>query len=128
MKKILIIDDEEDFCFFVKTNLELSGEFQVITATTWQKGMSAVHKERPNAILLDIMMPELNGMEVLKKLKEDRKTRSIPVIVLSAKGDDESRKRAVALHCEDYIVKPVEMKVLESTLKKILSQPAKEKK
>ncbi len=121
-KNILIIDDEKDFCYFVKKNLELFAGYNVVTATLGTKGIRAALKEKPNLILLDIMMPGIDGFEVLEKLKKNKKTLHIPVIMLTSKSEDESKMKAVGLYCDDYIVKPVEFEVLISKIDKVLSR------
>lgn len=120
-KKILIIDDEEDFCYFVKKNLEAISNFEIITATRGKKGIQLARKKKPDLILLDIMMPGIDGLEVLKRLKKSEKTQNIPVIMLTAKDEDESKVRALGSFCDDYIVKPVENVVLKGKIHKVLS-------
>jgi len=120
-RKIFVIDDEEDFAYFVKANLELVSNYEVIIFTKGKKGIKAAAKERPALILLDIMMPGMDGFEVLKRLKKNEKTMKIPVIMLTAKNEDESKIEAAGLYCEDYIVKPVEIRALSSKIHKILS-------
>ena len=120
-KKILIIDDEEDFCYFVKKNLEAISDYEIITATRGRKGIQLARKKKPDLILLDIMMPGIDGLEVLKRLKKSEKTQNIPVIMLTAKDEDESKIRALGSFCDDYIVKPVENVVLKGKIHKVLS-------
>jgi DNA-binding response OmpR family regulator len=120
-KKILIIDDEEDFAYFIKANLELISNYEVIVCTKGKKGLKAVARQKPDLVLLDILMPGMDGFEVLKRLKKSEKTMKIPVIMLTAKNEDESKIEAAGLFCEDYIVKPVEIRVLNSKIHKILS-------
>ncbi len=120
-KKILIIDDEEDFCFFVKKNLEAISNYEIIVANKGKKGIQIARKEKPDLILLDIMMPGIDGFEVLKRLKANEETQSIPVIMLTAKDEDESKIKASGLYCEDYLVKPVEKLVLRAKIQKVLS-------
>ncbi|MFH0827526.1 MAG: response regulator, partial [Candidatus Omnitrophota bacterium] len=74
-KKILLIDDEEDFCFFVKKNLENTGEFEVITAPEGKIGIDLAREEKPDAILLDIVMPKMDGTDVAEILVNDPKTK-----------------------------------------------------
>jgi len=121
MEKILIVDDEEDFCYFVKKNLEAISNYEIITATKGKKGIQIARKEKPDLILLDIMMPGIDGFEVLKRLKGNEKTQNIPVIMLTAKDEDESKIKAIGSYCEDYIVKPVENIVLKAKIHKVLS-------
>ncbi len=121
-KKILIIDDEEDLCFFVRANLELLGNFKVLIANGGKKGIWAANLHKPDLTLLDIMMPGIDGFEVLKRLKEGTKTVSIPVIMLTARSDEESRIKASGLYNEDYIVKPFEIGVLKSKVENTLAR------
>jgi len=121
-KKILIIDDEEDLSFFVKANLELAGEYEVIVVTSGKAGIKAASQYKPDLILLDIMMPKIDGFEVLKKLKSSPTTFSIPVIMLTAKADEESRLRASKLYDEDYIIKPVQIDFLKTKIEEVLNR------
>ncbi len=122
MKKILVIDDEEDLTFFVKANLELSGDYEVFVATSGKEGIRAAIRSNPDIILLDIMMPRMDGFEVIRKLKKNRKTSGIPVIMLTAKGDEDSRMKSASLHSEGFIVKPVQVDFLRSSIEEILKE------
>lgn len=119
--RILVIDDEEDFCFFVKRNLERLG-YKVITATEGREGLKIAQRKRPDLILLDIMMPGIDGFKVLETLKEGKRTISIPVVMLTGKDDDDSKIKAASLYNEDYIVKPVEIEELRSRIEKVLAR------
>jgi DNA-binding response OmpR family regulator len=121
-KKILIIDDEKDFCFFVKENLEVGGHFKVIVATNGPDGVSAAMRARPHLILLDIMMPGMSGFDVLKDLKKRTETASIPVVMLTAVGTDEAKAKALGLYNEDYIVKPVSATDLKFKINEVLAR------
>jgi len=125
LKKILIIDDEEDFCLFFKRNLELVGNFKVIIATNGKKGILLARQHKPDVIILDLVMPRTSGLEILKRLKENKNTLSIPVIVLTVKDDDESRIKTLELFSEDYIVKPTTASVLGSRIESVLSRLGK---
>ncbi len=120
-KKILIIDDEKDFAYFAKANLELLSTYEVIVAHRGKKGIKTALKEQPDLILLDVMMPGIDGYEVLKRLKDSEKTCHIPVIMLTAKNEEESKLKASGLYADDYIVKPVETKELKARIHKLLS-------
>ena len=120
--KVLIIDDEEDLTFFIKANLELVGDYEVITATTGKEGIAIAASGDINIILLDIMMPKMDGFEVLDKLKKTNGVLSIPVIMLTAKGDIESKIKAAGLYNEDYIVKPVHIGMLKSKIEEALKR------
>lgn len=122
MKRILIIDDEKDFCYFVRQNLELSGDYEVRFATNGRAGLQIAGKFKPDLILLDVMMPGMNGLDVLKKLKENKSTLRIPVVFLTAKTDTETKQLASSLYNEAYIEKPVETLILREKIEKILSR------
>ncbi len=122
MRKVLIIDDEEDLTFFVKANLELSGQYKVVIATRGKEGIKIARRYKPDIILLDIMMPQMSGFEVLEQLKKNPATLSIPVIMLTAKGDDESKLKASGLYNEEYIIKPVKIDYLKNRIEEVLSR------
>ena len=121
MNTILIIDDEEDLVFFIKSALELHGRYRVLYSTDGKSGMEIARREKPKLILLDIMMPEKDGFEVLKELKKDGETMTIPVVMLTAKTDEHSMTEAFRSYAQDYIVKPVEMDVLAARIDYVLS-------
>ena len=83
-KKVLIIDDEEDFCFFVRENLINTGMFDVFVATNGRYGIKLARQEKPDIILLDLMMPDLTGEEVADELKDYAATAQIPIIFVTA--------------------------------------------
>ena len=120
MNEILIIDDEEDFGYFVKSNLQLNDEFHVSVATDGKTGLKMAEEVMPDLILLDVMMPKMDGLQVLKKLKGNKKTQKIPVIMLTAKNDEESIAEAIGSFSEQYIIKPIEMTTLENKVRTVL--------
>ncbi|MFO8053188.1 MAG: response regulator, partial [Candidatus Omnitrophota bacterium] len=105
-KKILVVDDEQDLTYFLKANLEIEEQYQVDVVNKAKDAFKTAVKHKPDLIILDIIMPQVDGIEVLKKLKESKETLSIPVIMLSAKTDDETKLKAAALYDEYYITKP----------------------
>lgn len=119
-KRILIIDDEEDLSFFVKANLELSGSYEVIIATSGSEGINIASSKKIDLILLDLVMPKMDGFEVLARIKKIQKALTIPVIILTAKGDIDSKVKASGLYSEDYIVKPVKIEILKNKIDKAL--------
>lgn len=119
-KKILIIDDEADFCKSVKMNLELGSEFEVEIALSGDEGIKLAKTKKPNLILLDIIMPKMDGFEVLKSLKKDKDTIAIPVVMLTAKTDDASKLRASMLYDEKYLSKTIESPQLKAEIEKVL--------
>jgi len=92
--KILIIDDEEDFSFFLSRNLERLHIYEIITANNGKVGLKKAKQYNPDLIFLDIMMPGIDGLEVLKILKADKKTASIPVIMLTGRAEEEFKAKA----------------------------------
>ncbi len=120
-KKILIIDDEKDFCYFIKLNLEMIKKFKVFVATNGKDGIKTAIRKKPDLILLDIMMPQIDGFEVLRSLKENIKTTAIPVVMLTALEQDETKAKASGLYSYDYFIKPIEMEALISGINGILS-------
>ena len=120
-EKILIIDDEKDFTYFIKENLQLISNYTVITAKRGRKGIRTALKENPDLILLDGMMPGLDGFEVLKRLRKNAKTYHIPVIMMTENSPDVSRNKETNVSADDYIVKPVETKTLRAKIHNILS-------
>lgn len=119
-KRILIIDDEDDFCYFIKANLELYKGYDVSIASNGKEGIRLAKKKAPDLILLDITMPVMDGYAVLRALKEEDKTKAIPVFMLSARTDYKSKVRSSELWGEDYITKPIEIEFLRSKIEKRL--------
>ena len=104
-KKILAVDDEPDVLNFLELVLARSG-YLALTAPNGTDGLIKAHVERPDLILLDIMMEEMDGWETLRLLKVDEKTRDIPVIILSARAEPKDKIRALQEGAVDYIIKP----------------------
>ncbi len=117
---ILIIDDEKDFCHFMRMNLESTNKYKIFVSTNARSGIKTAIRKKPDLVLLDIMMPNISGFEVLQKLKENINTTSIPVIMLTALSDDESRAQAMSLYSQEYLVKPIEVDTLISKIDSIL--------
>lgn len=121
-KKILLIDDEEDFCFFVKGNLENTGEFEVITTTRGKEGIELARSELPDLILLDIAMPGMYGDEVASILMSSNDTKEIPIVFLTAMVSEEEMKEDIPqkIGGRQFIAKPVTTEELVTAIKKIL--------
>ncbi len=118
---ILVIDDDSAICRMVQAGLERDGQYQVIFSTDPKKGISEARRQRPDLILLDITMPGMDGLEVLKRLKAKQETVGIPVLMLTAVGDEGAKQRARYLYNDDYLVKPVSLQVLRDRVAKTLS-------
>jgi len=106
-KNILVVDDEKDIVDLLSYNLSKEG-FAVITARNGKEALEKV-KQKPELIILDVMMPEMNGLQVIQELKKDKKTASIPVLLLTAKGSETDEIVGLEIGADDYIVKPVKI-------------------
>lgn len=118
-KKILVIDDEIDICRMVKAGLEVNG-FNVLTALSAQEGLEKAKGNKPDLIVLDLMMPGMDGFEACRRLKTDPKTSAIPIVVLTALDQEEAVKEAVSAGAEGYVVKPFEDETLLSTVRQFV--------
>ncbi len=119
-KRILLVDDEPDFVETVEFFLSGS-EYQVFVAKNGKEALEKVKTERPDLVLLDVMMPEMDGLETCKRLKNDPATNSIPIIMLTAKGRKEDVVDAIAAGSNSYIVKPFNLSDLIERIEKIFS-------
>jgi len=118
-EKILIIDDEQDLVKLVKEILELEN-FQVSSAYDGEEGLRKASSEIPDLILLDIKMPGINGFQVLERLKMDKTTSTIPVVMLTTSVLRRDRDKAFDLGAVDYVVKSLEGFELGERIRKIL--------
>jgi len=120
--KILLVEDDPMVVRMYQRKLELEG-FKVSLAFNGEEGLAALKKEKPDFILLDIMMPKMNGIEMLKMMKKDRETKDIPVVMLTNLGDKpEDVQKCKELGAEDYWVKAnVSLKEVVEKIKKILA-------
>jgi phosphate regulon transcriptional regulator PhoB len=129
MKKatILVIDDEKDLIELVRYNLEKDG-FDVIAATDGQSGLEVVKKHRPDLVVLDLMMPGMDGLQICKQLRSDPRMGRIPVIMLTAKATEADRIVGLELGADDYITKPFSPREVVARVKAVLrrSSPAAE--
>jgi len=120
-KKILIVDDEQDFVDLVKLRLE-TNNYQVITASDGKQALSIAAKEKPDLILLDILMPEIDGVKVCQKLKSDPLTAGMVIVMLTAKDRPLDIKLAKQAGADEYIIKPFDDKTLLFNIKQLLSR------
>lgn len=118
-KKILIADDEEDVKVVVQLFLESKG-YDIVTAYDGLDAMDRAREEKPDLIILDVMMPIIDGFEVCKKLKEDPDLKDIPVVMLSASSHAESKQRGIEVGAVEYIVKPFDPEKLQAIIEGIL--------
>jgi DNA-binding response OmpR family regulator len=119
-KKILLADDEEDIKAVVSLYLKSRG-YEVITAFDGLAALDMARAEKPDLILLDVMMPVVNGFEVCTRLKADEATRHIPVVMLSAMAQSESVDKGLSAGAVDYVVKPFEPSRLGAVIDRLLA-------
>ncbi len=121
MQKILIIEDEEDIADLVAFNLRRNG-YEVELACDGLRGLSAVREQLPDLIVLDLMMPGMDGMSLFKELQRDEETRKIPVIMLTARGQMEDKIKGLEIGVDDYMTKPFSPKELVLRVKNLLKR------
>jgi two-component system phosphate regulon response regulator PhoB len=118
-ERILVVDDEEDILELVRYHLAREG-YQLAMAETGEDAMKKVKLDPFDLILLDLMLPGLDGLEVAKALKNDTRTKTIPIIMLTAKGEDADVVAGLELGADDYITKPFSPRVLSARVKAVL--------
>jgi two-component system, OmpR family, phosphate regulon response regulator PhoB len=124
--KILIVEDEESLALLLRYNFEAEG-FQVAVASRGDEAELAVAEDPPHLIVLDWMLPGLSGLELCRRWRSGRASRNIPIIILTARGEEADRLRGLAVGADDYVVKPFSVPELMARAKAILrrSDPAK---
>ncbi|MCX7694338.1 MAG: response regulator transcription factor [Caloramator sp.] len=126
-EKILIIDDELHIVELIKYNLEMNG-YKVYYALNGTEGINIAYEKKPDLILLDIMLPEMDGFEVCKKIKRDDELANIPIIMLTAKGEEFDKILGLELGADDYITKPFSVRELVARIKVVLRRNTKDEK
>ena len=121
MEHILIVEDEIDIANLVAFNLERSG-FQVTIASDGREGLEKVLQEQPSLVILDLMLPGMDGYQVLKEMQRDSRSHAIPVLMLTAKGQIGDRIKGLELGADDYITKPFSPKELILRVKAIIKR------
>ncbi len=118
-ERVLIVDDEEDVVELVKYHLDKNG-YKVETAASGEEALTVARNTLPDIIVLDLMLPGIDGLEVCKNLKNDLKTERIPIIMLTAKGEESDIVTGLELGADDYVTKPFSPKVLIARIRRIL--------
>jgi DNA-binding response OmpR family regulator len=118
-KRILLIEDEEDIAALIKLQAELSG-YKLHVEVDGINGYRAIEREKPDLVLLDIMLPGENGLDVCRRIKGNPELKNIPIIIVSAKGEELDIVLGLELGADDYVQKPFSPKVLFSRIKAIL--------
>jgi len=125
-KKVLIIDDEPEILILVKSRIDSAG-YDCITANSGKDGISLAQSSKPDVILLDLLMPEMDGYEVMKRLKGDTTTESIPVILFTAAPPEEViKKGGQVMEAVDFVIKPFDDKALLFLIERISDMSSEE--
>ncbi len=122
---ILVVDDEEDLQELLRYNLEKEG-FSVTCVSTGEDALAQIKKKSPSLVLLDLMLPGIDGFDVCRKLKSDSATSGIPVVMLTAKGEDADIVAGLELGADDYATKPFSPKVLVARVRSVLRRKRKD--
>ena len=117
--KIVVIEDEVDILEVINYNLSKEG-FDVCSALDGEEGLGLIKKEVPDLVLLDLMLPGLDGIEICRKLKTDYSTRSIPIIMVTAKGEESDIVLGLGMGADDYMVKPFRPRELMARIRAVL--------
>ncbi|CDC18052.1 MAG: response regulator transcription factor [Candidatus Gastranaerophilaceae bacterium] len=121
MTKILVVDDDDSINELIKINLELSG-YDVISAFDGLQGFTLAKQELPDLIVLDVMMPDVDGYTVAKRVRENASTAEIPILMLTAMGQLEDKVKGFDIGVDDYLVKPFEMDELKVRVRALLKR------
>lgn len=121
MNKILVIDDDNAINELIKINLELAG-YKVVQALDGIKGFALAKQELPNAIVLDVMMPEVDGFTVAQRIRQNESTKNIPILMLTALSQINEKVRGFDIGVDDYLTKPFEMEELRVRLRALLKR------
>jgi DNA-binding response OmpR family regulator len=120
--RILIVDDEADLVAVLRVGLEIEG-FDVIEAADGEEGLRLAREQKPALMLLDLMLPKLDGYKVCRALKFDERYKSLPILILSARSGEQDRRLALDMGADGFITKPYEMKDLVAKVKHKLGLP-----
>jgi two-component system, OmpR family, alkaline phosphatase synthesis response regulator PhoP len=118
-KNLLLIEDEEDIAALIKLQADISG-YKLHVETDGINGYRAIEREKPDLVILDLMLPGMNGLDICRKMKHNPDTKNIPVVVLSAKNEELDMVLGLELGADDYVPKPFSPKVLFSRIKAVL--------
>ena len=122
---ILVVDDEEDILELVRFNLAREG-YSVICTTSGEETLRIARKEHPDLIVLDLMLPGIDGLDVAKVLKSDPKTKDISIVMLTAKGEEPDIVTGLELGADDYVTKPFSPRILVARVRAVLRRKGKE--
>ena len=124
-ERILVVDDEEDILELVRFNLAREG-YEVLCAMSGEEALEEARKKLPDLVVLDLMLPGIDGLEVAGALKRDTGTKDIPIIMLTAKGEEADVVTGLELGADDYVTKPFSPRILVARVKAVLRRKTKE--
>jgi two-component system phosphate regulon response regulator PhoB len=124
-EKILVVDDEEDILELVRYNLNKEG-YKIVCAASGEESLRKARLEAFDLIILDLMLPGIDGLEVTRRLKDDQKTRGIPIVMLTAKGEEPDVVTGLELGADDYITKPFSPRILIARVRAVLRRKSSE--
>ena len=116
--KILVVDDDRNLQKIIESRLRHAG-YDVEQALSGEEAVDSMKKSRPKVVFLDIVMPGMDGFELLDFMKKDRKMKSVPVVMLTSRSSDEDIQRAITMGAKDYLVKPFRPSILVEKIKKV---------
>ncbi len=119
---VMVADDDTEIAVLVELLLQREG-YDVVTAMNGSEALELIERKRPDAVVLDIMMPNLNGYEVVQRMRQDHATRFLPVILLSARAGALDRKYGIRMGADDYILKPFKAEHLLESIASVLPEP-----
>ena len=122
--RILVIEDEEDIQMLISFNLNKEG-YEILIESSGEKGLETARRKNPDLILLDLMLPGMSGFDVCSTLKEEEATDGIPIVMITAKSEEEDIVKGLELGADDYITKPFSVKVLCARVKTVLRRKKK---
>lgn len=120
-EKILVIEDEDDNLYFILQSLKRAG-YTVVGAKSGEDGLTKFKEENPDLVILDVLLPEMDGWEVLKKIKTEFKDQKVPVILLTVKGKDKDKLEGYIIGADYYIPKPFNIQVLLQAVVDVLQE------
>lgn len=118
-KRILLIEDKLDLAETIKLRLE-ANNYEVLLAADGKQGLDKVRNERPDLVILDLMLPKIEGYQVCRMLKFDKKYKKIPIIILTARAQDSDRQLAEEVGADAYLIKPYEPQVLLTKISELI--------
>jgi len=120
VRRIVYVEDNDDNVFMLQTRLELEGEFEILIAVNGSDGLAMVASERPDLVLMDLNLPDIDGWQVTSRLKADPATAAIPIIALTAHAMTGDREKALAAGCDEFDTKPIDFDRLLGKMRALL--------